>query len=189
MSDDMDKIALFLRENHIDPKVALNVCKNLLDQASVDKIKETVAAHEQFVGRCFVRETKGFNGMFPPMKQFLKCVSARAENEYRVTCLVFNEYPTYWFKYNAHMVGMAGDYFLGDFEFESVYTDTVMVKELKQFTEIAPEDFDDSLRVYTEELIGMKWVCDHYRFGNKRVTDPDWEVKDIFQSSQKMIEK
>lgn len=44
--------------------------------------------------------------------------------------------------------------------------------------EISTEEYNAAMNKYIEELQSMNWVADHYRFGGKMPSDPDWERKD-----------
>jgi hypothetical protein len=92
--------------------------------------------------------------------------------------LIFDEHPTYWFDYQAHKANFAGDYYLGHFEFQSFHTDSIMVTTLQSMTEISPEEFEIYAYNYSKELLNTEWLPDHYRYGGKLPTDPDWPEKE-----------
>lgn len=142
------------------------------------QIAEKVKANKPLVGKCFYKTLEPRHSMFPPMKRFYYIISNRSENEYRVECLIFDEHPTYWFHYQAHKAGFSGDFYLGNFEFDGFHTDSQMINELETMTEITKEEFDEHAQKYLNELLETKWVPDHYRYGGKLPTDPDWSQEE-----------
>lgn len=142
------------------------------------EMAEKVKDNKNLIGRYFYAEIEPRHTMFPKMKRFYKVLSARSENEYRVECLIFNEHPAYWFEYQAHKAGFAGDYYLGHFEFNSFTVDSIMANSFKMMTEITKEEFDEHARQYLEEMLEMNWVADHYRYGGKLPNDPDWPQRE-----------
>lgn len=83
---------------------------------------------------------------------------------------------------------MPGDYFLGKYEFDSIQVEDfgafVWLKKdganlfINDMTEISAEEYNAAMNKYIEELQSINWVADHYRFGGKLPSDPDWERKD-----------
>lgn len=148
-----------------------------------ERIREAVKSHEKYVGKCYVENEKPMSGMFPEMRRYYKVVSARAENEYRMTVLTFPERPLYWFDYQNHRIGLAGDGFLGEYEFIGIETDDFPFfcrsrnggREIDRLTEIPESEFFEALDAFVEELKKMKWPADHYRFGNRTPADEDWK--------------
>ena len=138
------------------------------------EMAEKVEHNKNLTDRYFYTEVEPMHTMFPKMKRFYHVLSARSENEYRVECLMFNEHPAYWFEYQAHKADFAGDYYLGHFEFESFTVDSIMANSFSHMTEITKEEFDEHARRYLGEMLEMKWVADHYRYGGKLPSDPDW---------------
>lgn len=145
---------------------------------SETEMAKQVNANKPLVGKCFCKNIEPRHSMFPPMKRFYQIISNRSENEYRVECLVFDEHPTYWFKYQAHKAGFSGDFYLGSFEFEGFRTESKMAKNFTDMTEITKEEFNEHARLYLNELLETRWVPDHYRYGGKLPTDPDWPQKE-----------
>ena len=141
--------------------------------------KEDVKKNEELIGKCFYELTEPRSGMFPQMKRFYKVISNRSSYSNRIECLVFDAHPTYWFEYQFHLKGMSGDYFFGDFEFESFHTEDVLVNELNHMIEISQKKFDEAAKKYLDELLDTKWYADHYRYGGVLPTDPKWPKKDI----------
>lgn len=157
-----------------------------------ERMREAVASHVELVGKCFKRRVKPRSGMFPPMTRYYKIISARADNEYRVSALVFDEYPTYWFDYHSSKIGRPGDYYFGHYDFDGIhvvdfpfYCNNLLGEEDDEgiirgtvgdtLTEITLEEYNAAMDLYIDRLQEMDWPPDHYRWGNKKPGDPDWE--------------
>lgn len=166
-----------LEEFLVKTNLTTDQLKYKLDQKSKvladNKIKESVKSHKYLEGRCFVRSYK--SDLFPKMNRYYKVLTAQADNEFRVECLVFDERPTYWFDYKTQFNGSSpGDYFLGHFDFDSFFTDSVMIDELLKMKEITIEEYNEAANKYLKELLDLKFVAEHYRFGEVWPTDKDW---------------
>lgn len=141
------------------------------------KIRDKVHQNEALVGKCFLLSNVQINKMFPPMNRYGKVLSARSKNEFRVECLVFNEHPVYWFDYHASKIGRPGDYYLGSFDFQAVWVESLMVRDVEHAKEISLDDFNSAFRQYTEELLQTEWYVDHYRCGGVMPSDVNWGCK------------
>ena len=151
-----------------------------------EKMRAAVAEHIGLVGKCFKARTKPHSGLFPEMWRYYKIINARAKNEYRVSALRFDEYPTYWFEYQASKIGRAGDYYFGSYDFDSIIVEDFpfycydlkgegFIKVGDRLTEISLAEYNTAMILYIDRLQEMEWPADHYRFGNKKPGDPDWE--------------
>ncbi len=166
----------------------LTTLKNQERQKKEEYVKSVVTEHESYVGKCYYMIVEPYDGMFPEMKKYFKIISARGRNEYGMSALTFYEHPLYWFDYNSSRIGMPGDYFLGKYEFDSIQVEDfgafVWLKKdganlfINDMTEISAEEYNAAMNKYIEELQSINWVADHYRFGGKLPSDPDWERKD-----------
>lgn len=141
-----------------------------------NQIREAVNANKKYVGKYYCEYEHPKSGMFPIMRKYYKIISERSSNNYWVSALTFYEHPLYWFDYNSSAIGRPGDYFLGNFDFYGFYVDDIMSKTLDLMEEITEDEFNSAARKYTEELLGLTWKADHYRYGGKLPTDPDWEI-------------
>lgn len=144
-----------------------------------DVLKQKVKENENYIGKCFYRIINKERGMFPEMRKFYLVLSNRSNNEYRVECLTFKEFPTYWFEYQAHKIGCIGDYYLGSFEFESFKTESIMASSLKTMTEISKEEFDKYAKDYLDKLLNLEWIEDHYRWGGILPDNPKWKIHNL----------
>lgn len=174
-----------------DATTILTTLKDRERKQKEEHVKSIVAEHESYVGKCYYIMVKPYDGMFPEMKKYFKIISARGSNEYRMSALTFYEHPLYWFDYNSSRIGIPGDYFLGEYEFESIQVEDFEAfcfrfkndygwtnLFINDMTEISTEEYNAAMNKYIEELQSMNWVADHYRFGGKMPSDPDWERKD-----------
>ena len=176
MNDFKQQFSELLKKNNLSASEALQILKNENLENEDEEIKKIVESHENLVGKCFVTTT--IQTLFPIMKRYIKVISARSENPYRVECLCFEEHPTYWFDYQSHKMRFAGDYYLGTFEFDSIVVDSLMADVVMKMDPISTEEYNNAMRQYIEELTEMKWSCDHYRMGNKMPSDVNWEIKE-----------
>ncbi len=97
-----------------------DLMQEIRHQTRIKEEERMRAAVAGLVGKCFKARIKPHAGMFPEMWRYYKIINARAENEYRVSALRFDEYPTYWFNYKASKIGYAGDYYFGHYDFDSI---------------------------------------------------------------------
>lgn len=161
-------------------KGKFNIDSNTLYQASSiamknerhNEIIKKSSMNKDLVGRCFYDIEKP--SMFPEMKKFYKVISHQSINEYRVECLTFYEHPFYWFNFQAN-ANLAGDYYLGSFDFESFETEDVMASEIRSKTPISEEEFRTYAIRYVEELLDMPWTARHYRCGSKLPGSKGWD--------------
>lgn len=139
-------------------------------------IRENVNANRKYVGKCYCEDRCSKNGMFPIMRKYYKIISERATYDNYVSALIFYEHPLYWFDYKCSAIGRPGDYFLGNFDFYGFYVDDILTQKLSVMEEITNDEFNSAARKHTDELLGLNWSADHYRFGGKLPTDSDWEI-------------
>jgi len=151
-----------------------------------ERMRAAVAEHTGLVGKCFKARIKPHAGMFPEMWRYYKIINARARNEYHVSALRFDEYPTYWFDYQASKIGRAGDFYFGHYDFDSIIVEDFpfycydlkgegYIKVGDRLTEITLSEYNTAMILYIDRLQEMEWPADHYRFSGKKPGDPDWE--------------
>ena len=151
-----------------------------------ERMRAAVAEHAGLVGKCFKARIKPHADMFSEMWRYYKIISARAENEYCVSVLRFDEYPTYWFNYKASKIGRAGDYYVGNYDVDSIIIEDFpfycydlhgkgYIKVGDRLTEISLSEYNTAMILYIDRLQEMEWPADHYKFGGKKPGDPDWE--------------
>ena len=184
MNEDFRKeIDLLTKKYNVDAEMIRDAFSRQIRKNNHEEIINKCKSHIPLINKCFLRKTKPHN-MFPEMNRYIKVISEQSINECHVECLVFDEHPTYWFSYQSSMVGYPGDYYLGSFDFKSINTEDILVSSLESMTQISLEEYNDAIRKYVEELITLPWYAEHYRFGGKMPTDPDWpkENKDVEQN-------
>lgn len=174
----MKIIKKFLEDNNLSLRdlqlyVEFETYKNYNEQ-----LRDALKKNSEYVGKCFQQEVEPFHKLFPKIKRFYKVLSERSSNEYRVACLIFDQHIHYWFETNYHKVKQVGDYILGEFSFNPIWTDSIMVKDLKTFKEISIEEYNEGLKSLTNELINTKFTPNHYRFGGILPSDSRWEIEE-----------
>lgn len=175
----LNKLKELSKENNISLNDMSRLLGNESKKEQEEQLRDKVNDNKDLVGRYFYRLGHPRSKMFPEMKKFYRVLSNRSENEYRVECLTFYEHPTYWFDYNAHKIGFPGDYYLGNFEFESFVVDSFMAKDIRSLTEISKEEFDSYAKKYLDELLNLEWLEDHYRWGGVLPKDEKWKIHDL----------
>ncbi|MCR4617277.1 MAG: hypothetical protein K5669_03690 [Lachnospiraceae bacterium] len=146
-----------------------------------NRLREEIAENAYLVGKTFRKKVKPYSGIFPRMYRYYKVVSERSDRSGDVSCLVFDEFPHYWYEYQAHKRHMTGDYLLGYYKFCPIWSEgipvknTIIKKGIESMEEINPEMFDTEMDKLVARIKDMKWVADHYRWGGKLPTDEDWE--------------
>ena len=165
-----------------------NELKSISREKEEKKMRAVVDSHMSLVGKCFKTRIQPHSKLFPEMWRYYKIISARANNEYRVSALRFDEYPTYWFDYKMSKIGHPGDFYFGHYEFTSIviedfpfFCDDWKTKgETKvgdKLIEISLTEYNEAMNKYIERLQKLNWPADHYRYGNKMPTDEEWERK------------
>jgi len=135
------------------------------------RIRKTCESHKDMIGKCFIEKIKP--ELFPEMLRFYKVISNQSSNECFLECLIFDEHPTYWFDYQAEPA--VGSWYLGNFDFESFHTEDVFISDLEKMREIGIDQYNQAMMDYTKELVNLPWYAEHYRYGNKWPTDPEWK--------------
>lgn len=155
-----------------DIKMAITEWNRLLLKAEVrQKVKE----NKQYVGKCY------YNA---PMDRYYLVVSERAEDERRVTCLIFSSHPKYNFRANASKVFDPGNYYEGCFEFDGIYVDDIDIKgkfpfnisALASSTEISEDEYWSAYDNFINELKHLEWKpigCEGDEDGNELLSDND----------------
>lgn len=172
-----DHVDMFCKLTHEEQQELFNLFRATERDRQEEELRSKVKSHQQYVGKCYRKTVQPHCGMLPPQHRCFKVVSARASNEYRVSVLVVDEVPTYWFGYNEHRVGCAGDYFLGQFDLTSPHIDEVLCGDLVKpgagFREVSEAEFNAA------QVVDMKFSADHYRFGGKTPFDEGWNNEEM----------
>lgn len=164
--------------------------KKAEDGKALSKLKATVESHKSYVGKCYRRRVQPDNGMFPEMWRYMKVLSERSSNEYRMETLIFDEHPVYWFEHKSSKMDRIGYNYLGEFDFEGLrvedypffcYTPRTGGKqmEIDLLEEIAPGEYNRAMNQYIMELQELVWYPDHWRFGGKLPSDPKWPAEQV----------
>jgi len=169
-----------------DATQILSSLKEQERQQNDEIIKKIVNDHSGYVGKCYYKFVKPHGGMFPEMKKYYKVISERASNEYRLSALTFYEHPFYWFNYQSHRIGLPGDWFLGKFDFHGIEVEDFgafcfgsnNIEKINDLVSITIKEYNLAMDEYIKELQSMDWVADHYKYGDKLPSDPDWERND-----------
>ena len=170
--EDLDELKLKLDKSDLETKT--------------EDLKERIESNKDYVGRCYKILVKPHNGMFPEMYKYIKVISERSSNEYRLSSLVFLEHPIYWFDFQRSKVPRAGNNYLGDFRFLGIHLEDYpffcydllrkdkVGKGIDFLTEISLEEYNNALDNYIEELKNLTWTPNHFRFGGKLPIDKEW---------------
>lgn len=148
------------------------------------KIKEMVKKHDSLIGKCFKAKIHTPYILFPEMWKYYKIINSRASNEYRVSALIFEEYPTYWFYYDR-----GGNHFFGHYDFKGIRTDDFPfycydwndTSEHRDaivgdnLIEIPLEEYNEAMNTYINRLQKLDWPADHYRGKSRIPGDPGWK--------------
>ena len=143
---------------NINAKDLANRVNTEVEKSKDDQLKERALKNKKLVGKCFVEETKSKYDNGIKLKRFLKVISYQSLNENRVECLVFEEYPTYTFKYQTHLLPQPGDYFLGFYNFISFEISSFFASDFKNMKEISLEEYNKALMGYAQKLASEEWT-------------------------------
>ncbi len=150
------------------------------------KLKKEVESNKQYVGQTFRQTVEPYHGMFPKMSRYYKIISERSESSNKVSCLVFDEIPHYWFEYQAHKASMSGDYYLGEFDFSPIWTENIPVLYFKQLKmeKIDQASYNLALSTLTDRISKLEWIPDHHRMGGVLPGTDKWKQNDTAWSLQ-----
>lgn len=156
----------------------------------------------EYVGRCYKTQVCPRSGVFPSMWRYYKILNFRYQgNPYYAECLMFDEYPLYWFNYQAHKYSYAGDYFLGTTDFEGIHVDAIpflcnnvshinmhehiehfgdisVGKYKELFTEISLDEYNQAMDTYVNRLKKLHFTTNHARSCDRKPGDPGWEKEE-----------
>lgn len=175
MENALQQIKEILRVNNLDAGALRRYLDKIVTDEEVDKLREAVDKNKIYVGKCYALPSFDTQ-MFPTMKRYVKVVSERATDAYHVSCLVFHEVPTYWFNYQDSRVFRAGNFFLGNFDFDGIYVDEIHISDLGYGYEISLGEYNRLMQQYINDLQTMQWYADHYRCGGKWPKDKGWSI-------------
>lgn len=184
MSEENKKIKELIKEyNKLDEHEQNDfLCKiRTEERAAADQRYKDFAAEKEakFVGKCYKRNFKLKGSLFPKMYKYYKVLNFRySGNQNMPEMLTFCEYPTYWFEYQAHLAGQAGDYFLGVTDFDGIQVEEIPFADGGSFTEISPEEYKEAMMKYTERLADLKFTTEHWRAGGVLPGEDKWYKKD-----------
>lgn len=173
---DIEKLKQFAEENNTTLLQIEQIIKQQDIEERNEKYREQYKMNQIYLGRYFKRKINPHYGMFPEMDRFYKVISYRTLDYREVECLVFDEHPTYWFEFSEYP-NFHSKYYVGEFEFDSFIVEDIDVNALKDMKEIKEGEWLYQAHAYLNEMLDMKWVEDHYRYGGKLPSDMDWEIK------------
>lgn len=143
-----------------------------------NELQEKINSYKKFVGICYKVRLKPYYQRFPRMYKYYKVINEHSSSEIYVSTLTFTEYPIYWFNYQSSL--SAGDFILGEYDFEGIHIEEKLVTSLEQknIEIITEEEYNEAMNLYISRLQEMKWPHNHYRFSGKLPQDLDWETKE-----------
>lgn len=130
-------------------------CENFFYNQRREKQDKKYADNQKYVGKCYELKTK--NG-----KRYYKVVSVKGNNQFRVSCLVFDEKPTAKF---SPLLQRAIPHHNneGRIDFDGIYIEDVMIKKtfmcisIEDMTEITEGEWRYALQRYIDQLINFDW--------------------------------
>ena len=156
--------------DNLDLSILISKLQKSKREKYFKEIDEKIAANQDLVGRCFKTKRSPRDGMFPECWRYYKVVSAHSENPYRIECLVFDEYPTYWFEGNY-----IDDNKCGIYDFTSFYNESLMVNQIKTCEEITADEYWYAANIYLNRLSMLEWPNNHYRNGGVWPHERKWK--------------
>ena len=175
----LEDIKNVANKNNVSLTTIATIIRNEQSREQFENSKKQYEINEsKWVGRYFVKKCRPHSGMFPIMSRFYKVVSARVSGLQEVACVTFDEHPYYWFDYQHHALYHPLDYYVGEFDFEPIKIANVNISDFSEMKEIDEGEWKYYLMNLVTELCEMKWTEDHYRFGGKLPSDPEWVTKE-----------
>lgn len=124
-----------------------------------EKIISKIKENYDLVGKCYTYIDND-------EKYYIKVISARADNEYSVSCLITPEYPTYVCHTHLRMVPDVGNGIYSDFVLNKQQVTSFLASDLREKNigllrtpceEINPEEFKKSVMKYAGELAKLEF--------------------------------
>lgn len=146
------------------------------------RMHNAVDENKHLVGTAYRERVKPDDGIFPEMYRYYKVISERSSSEDRVSCLVFDEKPYYYFLYqNEHPDGWRykpGDDYLGRFDFCPVWVEEIPVENgFEKFKVIEATLFDSEFESMWKKISDLEWIPDHARSG-KLPEEDGWRISE-----------
>lgn len=152
MSDLLNKFQEFCKENNTDMQSVLREIDEQQGEIAKQKRIQKFESHKNLIGKCFKNNDKYF-----------KVISIRADNDSRISCLEFDEHPSYYFTKTFQRAFWHCDY-EGYFDFDGIYVDDEILGKvygnapgLVDWEEITEEEYKVAFKNYCEELLEMDW--------------------------------
>ena len=120
-----------------------------------EKQDEKYADNQQYVGKCYELNTK-------KGKRYYKVISIKGSNQFRVSCLVFDEKPSAKFSPSISKIHLYHEN-EGLIDFESIDVESVMIKKtfmcvsIEDMTEISEGEWRYALQRYIDQLMDFDW--------------------------------
>lgn len=120
-------------------------CDDYFDHRRKEEQDKKYAENRKYFGKCYELDTK--NG-----RRFYKVISVKGDNQFRVSCLVFDEKPSAKFSPAFSKI-----------DFDGIYVEDIMIKNtfmnitIENMTEISEGEWRYALQRYTNRLIEFDW--------------------------------
>lgn len=130
-------------------------------------MRETVEKNKFLVGKFFkTRKENSEEG-----RRYIKIISARAIDEYKVSCLTFTEHPTYEYSYTDRKLFSKEPHYEGVFDFPGIFTNCELTRNFTNdenivdypwkepfYEEISEREYMTAFDNWCHELMHMKWL-------------------------------
>ena len=152
MDEIVKKFEQWCEDNHVKPTDLTDKYEDLRKEEQRKREIERFESHKELLGKCY----KHYN-------KFYKIISIKANNNARISCLIFNEHPDIDFVIMFSKGHWHSDY-EGHFDFDGVYIDDVLIgtkygtiNGITDWEEITEEEFQNAYYEFCAELFNYKW--------------------------------
>lgn len=170
-----EKIDTILKLSKEDLIALTQAIKYQIKEQEELELRAAIRSHIKLVGKCYKTRVKPKDGLFPEMWKYYKIISERASSEYCVSALTFNEFPVYWFNYQMSKTFRVGDYYCGEYDFESIIIENLNLYNDNDFIEISLKEYNEAMNLYIKRLQMLNWPADHYRLSGALPGEEKWE--------------
>ena len=119
-------------------------CNNIKRINREKELNDKYAENAKLVGKCYRKNNT-----------FYKVVSVKSNNEYRISCLTFDEHPSAEFRKLLQLGWSHPNE--GAIEFDGIYLSDPMVKDIINWDEISEESYNKYLDEYIASLKSFNW--------------------------------
>ena len=145
MSDLFQQFEEWCNEHNTQPEHIRDMMIDKCKQEQEQEIISRYESHRHLIGNYYYHD-----------HAYYKVISIKANNEYRVSCLVFYENPSYNFTPLLHKARTYSDY-EGTMCLDCIYVDDFLVSIIEGWQQISETEYRIAYEHFFNTLYGLEW--------------------------------